>query len=510
MAQIEEILSISNIGERIERLKRQRGRYHTTEKWQNWSDWNEHEHEIVRDRQKYPDQNVIVEKGKTVISQTTGKPVKTDDKTERIEANRVALPIEQDLVNIHTSFAVGTDPLLICDLSDSDVRLMHSAVKQTLRKNFSHYRNKEVVRSWLAEQEVAEYWYVTPDTDNFWKKLWRKEKQTQGGTHTDTISQYRLKCVVWSPFRGDDLYPFMEDDDMTGLLRGYKIKQDDDSEQQCYMLVTANEVFTWKQVAGGWTEEVFAHHFGKMPIIYMWRPQSLFKKIRTLRIRLEKLLSEYADCIDYHFFPYIVLKGEIERFQGKSRNHIIQLMGDSSSAQYLTWNQVPETVKFEVETLTDYIYSLTNTPRLSFKDLSGTSPVSGESFKYRFMGADLAAEDEYEVIGQFLQRRINFLIAALGSLNVELFTAAQIADIECRPQPYTIENLGDRVSTAINAVEGGIWSRREGIMFAGNTERVEEELDEIERQIAEKANPIKSESNSRKADKNNNKTKGEP
>ena len=35
------------------------------------------------------------------------------------------------------------------------------------------------------------------------------------------------------------------------------------------------------------------------------------------------------------------------------------------------------------------------------------------------------------------------------------------------------------MTTAVSAVSGGIWSTREGIMFAGNADRVEEELAEI-------------------------------
>lgn len=36
------------------------------------------------------------------------------------------------------------------------------------------------------------------------------------------------------------------------------------------------------------------------------------------------------------------------------------------------------------------------------------------------------------------------------------------------------------MTTAVSAVSGGIWSRREGIMFAGNADRIESELKEIE------------------------------
>lgn len=42
------------------------------------------------------------------------------------------------------------------------------------------------------------------------------------------------------------------------------------------------------------------------------------------------------------------------------------------------------------------------------------------------------------------------------------------------------DDLNDKVSTAVSAVSGGVWSRREGIMFAGNADRIDEELKEIE------------------------------
>ena len=42
-----------------------------------------------------------------------------------------------------------------------------------------------------------------------------------------------------------------------------------------------------------------------------------------------------------------------------------------------------------------------------------------------------------------------------------------------------IDDLNDKVTTAVSAVSGGIWSKREGIMFVGNADRVEEELAEM-------------------------------
>ncbi len=47
-----------------------------------------------------------------------------------------------------------------------------------------------------------------------------------------------------------------------------------------------------------------------------------------------------------------------------------------------------------------------------------------------------------------------------------------------------------KVATAVSAVSGGVWSRREGIMFAGNADRIDEELEgnQKEEQVAKKKN----------------------
>lgn len=53
-----------------------------------------------------------------------------------------------------------------------------------------------------------------------------------------------------------------------------------------------------------------------------------------------------------------------------------------------------------------------------------------------------------------------------------------------------IDSIDDKVKTAVSAVEGGIWSRREGIMFAGNADRIDSELKEIEEDQAGKNEKI--------------------
>ena len=178
--------------------------------------------------------------------------------------------------------------------------------------------------------------------------------------------------------------------------------------------------------------------------------------------------------------------GEVNGASGDFKNRIVQLTGEGADAQYLTWDQASETVKLELDSLTEKIYSMTNTPRVMPENLHGLgTSFSGVSFRYMFMGAHLSVENHAEVLGEFMQRRVNFLISAVGSINTAFEKAAQTIDIDVYIQPYMIDSVDDKLNSAIKAVNNHLWTRREGIMFVGNTDRVEETLSEIEEEMKE-------------------------
>ena len=439
------------------------------------------------DKEKYPDRKVLEKEAEKHFDEKIGKTYEIEAKYKTEPVNRISIPLEQDIVNIQTAFTVGIEPSMDCTPADDEEKKLLDAVKAVFKSNKTKYQNKKIVRSWLSEQEVAEYWYATDD-DSFWIKFWNKVKTTFGGKVKPTK---KLKSVLWSPFRGDKLYPFFNDEgDLIAFSREYKKKLMDDSEITCFMTITDKMVYQWDLSKGYEERPTFAHGFKKLPVIYAYRPEPYCDKIKTFRVRLEKLLSNYADCIDYHFFPLLKLVGDVGGFVGKNKDKIVKLTGEGADAQYLTWNQVPETVKFEAETLTNNAYDMSNTPRISFETLKGVGKASGTAFRFMFMGAHMAVSNHAEVIGDFLQRRVNFLVTALGAINPSEFSkASQTIDIETEVVPFMIDDLNDKVSTAVSAVSGGIWSTREGIMFAGNSDRVEEELAEIkEEQVIQNEN----------------------
>ena len=481
MRDINEVLALQDINQKIYYLKKGR-KTELPDAVKLYNDWNPNRHEIITDEEKYPKIKVTLKPEKKYTDPTTGKEYTEPEQKKLVDPNRIALPIEQDIVNIQTAFTVGTEPILDCKPEQSEEGLL-VALKQVFKKNKIKYQNKKAVRSWLAEQEVAEYWYVVKD-DGFWSKLKRKV----AGIFGKSMPEYRLKSVLWSPFRGDKLYPFFDDNgDLVALSREYKKKGLDDDETVCFMTVTKDMVYQWELDSNWQYKGSFRHNFKKMPIIYMYRSEAYCEKIKMLRIRLEKLLSNYADCIDYHFFPILMLFGDVEQLSGELKNRIVQLTGISANAQYLTWNQVPETVKFEAETLLSQIYGLTNTPRISFDSLKGTgNAVSGVAFDYVFMSTHLNVENLNETVGEFMQRRVNFLVSALGSLNSNLAEAADTIDIDVQMQPYRLEDLAEKIDTALKAKNGELWSQERAITFVGNIDNVMDEIEQINEEQAEK------------------------
>ena len=328
MRTIDEVLRIEDIDQKIAYLKKGR-KTELPDAVKLYNDWNPNRHEIITDTEKYPKIKITVEKEKEVYDEKTGKTTTIPKKTKDVEPNRIALPIEQDIVNIQTAFTVGTEPKMNCEPEENEQGLF-SALRKVLEKNKIKYQNKRIVRSWLSEQECAEYWYVVKD-DGFWAKLKRKIGNLFGAS----APEYRLNSVIWSPFRGDNLYPFFDDsNNLVAFSREYKKKDLDDVEITCFMTITADSVYQWEFIDGWKSVSSFKHGFKKLPVLYCYRPEAYCEKIKTLRVRLEKLMSNYADCIDYHFFPILMLFGDVQNFSGEFKNRVVELTGEGANAQY--------------------------------------------------------------------------------------------------------------------------------------------------------------------------------
>ena len=474
---LQEVLAIEDIATKIAYLKKGR-RTEMPKVDQLRDDWEPLRHDIM-DEKKVAKVKVLTKLPRDEYDEKTGVTHHYDAEYQEKEPNRIALPIEQDIVNIQTAFTVGIEPKMNCEPEDSEVSLLE-ALKKTMKANKIKYMNRKEVRALLSETEFAEYWYAVDD-EGFWKKIFKKMAKTLG---IEVQPKKKLKCAIWSPFLGDKLYPFFDDNgDLVAFSREFKRKDLDGVEVTVFMTLVGKKIYTWEISNGGWKPNdagTFEHEFSKMPVLYCYRGKAYCENIRATRSRLEKCLSGYADCIDNHFFPKLLLFGELDNiFAGDIRNQMLQMTGDGANAQYLTWNQSADPVKVEIDTYFNQCYALTNTPRISFDQIKGTTALSGVAFRYVFMAAHMAVENHCELLGEFFQRRVNFLVSALGDINASLKEAAKTIDVEVEIVPYIIDNDNDKVTIAAAAVSGGVWSTEAGVAYCNNYGPIKDELDRI-------------------------------
>ena len=169
---------------------------------------------------------------------------------------------------------------------------------------------------------------------------------------------------------------------------------------------------------------------GKIPIVYGHQELFETEDVDALIARLEKLLSNFADTNDYHASPKIFVKGALTGFSKKGEAGAIIEGEENSDAKYLAWQNAPESVRLEIETLLKFIYTISQTPDISFDSVKGLGALSGISLKLLFMDAHLKVQDKKEVFDEYLQRRVNVIKSYIGSFNLNLQNACEEMEIE--------------------------------------------------------------------------------
>ena len=111
-------------------------------------------------------------------------------------------------------------------------------------------------------------------------------------------------------------------------------------------------------------------------------------------------------------------------------------MKNGADAKYLSWDQSPESIKLEGGTLKDLIHYMTGTPDISFENLKQIGPISGIALRLMFMDAHMHASDKEEIFGKGIQRRINFLKAALVKINAVMAKKTAVARAAISPRNF--------------------------------------------------------------------------
>lgn len=431
---------------------------------------NPEQHDVVVDTFKRPDKKINVKDENGTVSSRT------------VPVTRLSIPMQKLIVRRSVAFLTGNPIRLSADTEDESIEAkLLEVVQKTWDDNKLDYRSKEIARIMMTETECAELWYVEPAEEGYWN-----------GTPNEG-SKFRLRQRILAKSKGDLLYPIFDAyGDMIAFGREYDVTIDKKKITR-FDLYTETVIYHYAKVEGSWGEYQVAGYdgvlrsqeinlTGKIPIIYYNQPQTEWHDVQTLIDRLETLMSNYSDMINYFGSPMLKIRGRAISLpdvgeQGKA----VQLEGEEteSDIDYLTWDAKPEAVIFEYDKIMEQIYTQTQTPDISFSSMAGVDNGSGIKLKLMFMDAVLKAMEHWENYGESIQRRINFIKESTATINNKFKQASHVY-IHPIWTPFMPMNDLEEVEKIAKAVEWGFVSKKTAVAKNPMVDDAVEEMDNIE------------------------------
>lgn len=388
-----------------------------------------------------------------------------------IFVSRIGFNYQKKIVEAAVSFLFANKVNVEGVNLDDNGNLLKDMVLSILEKNKIYSANRKLARILFKETEVAEYWYPVED-ENFWK-----DKKID--------SKIRLRFRLFSQSNGDSLYPyFNEYGDLIAFSRGYKLMVDK-KEIEHLDVFTAETIISyfkdsseWKIVEGSQT----INPIKKIPIVYYTQDEAEWADVQSEISRIENLTSNFADTNDYFGSPMIKLKGDVKGFPGKGETGKVVTLSEGGDADYLTWNQAPESIKTEYEILRAQVYSGTNTPNLSFDNLKNLGNISGVTLKLMFLDAHLKAQNKLEIFDEAFARRMAILKAYCGNIKTSLTNSVYSADLTFVITPFLPENTSELYQN-LSILSGGkqLISHEKAVGMTGLVEDIEAEMDQIKK-----------------------------
>ena len=177
------------------------------------------------------------------------------------------------------------------------------------------------------------------------------------------------------------------------------------------------------------------------------------------------------------------MTGQINGWSKKGESGAVIEGEDGATMNYVSWQNAPESVKLEIETLLKMIYTITQTPDISFDAVKGLN-VSGIALKLMFMDAHLKVQDKREIFDEYLQRRANIIKAYLAKMNIGWEKEIDVLDIIPEITPYMLTSEIDEINMWL-AANGNkpLVSHKESVKGASLTSDPDADFDQIKSEL---------------------------
>lgn len=316
--------------------------------------------------------------------------------------------------------------------------------------------------------------------------------QEQEAIYGGEVSPIKLRCKTYNPMDGAQIFPlFDEYDDLKALSVEY-LRDDGTRDVRYIDCYTADRHIRWSDNGKSGTMSVEVDEpvtIGKIQAVYAYRPEPIWEGQSQNVYEAEWTLSRNGNFIRKNARPnFVVYSDSRVQFgkdnEGDSEGRSVFQYPSNAKAEYVTWQQATESLKYHVDEIKRNFFMSLQLPDMSMDKMSAT-PMSGEARKMLFIDAQMKAGDESGLWYEVLDREVNVVRSFIASIFPDLSQAVKTLAVEVEICPYTIRDEAERIGNLTQAVGGqAIMSQRTAIANLGYVDDVDEEMAQISSESA--------------------------
>ena len=368
------------------------------------------------DRTIRPEQVGVIQKDKAVG---------TGEKAKNVKAVRIPINFPKKIVTTATAFEVGK-PVTLVASAESDLTKL---IDQIWKSNRLNAAIQKLITIKKTETQAAIQFYIL-DLDPM-SRFGKVLKFFGFGEQKKEI-----KAKILDNTSGKMTPYFDGSGNMIAFMWEYLTKEGDKSVNNV-QIWDAKNVHNLDDSSGSMKyadKGMLLHGFDRIPIVYASQDEPEWFDVKELIDRMETSLSKLGGSNDYSAYPLLMLFGEVTNLPDKDDDGKVLLFPMKKDdegkyvngrAEFLTASNATESIKLELENLKGFIYSISQTPDLSFDNVKGLGTVSGVALKLLFLDAMIKAMSNEGENRTMIERIINIIISGISvTTNTKMSTEA--------------------------------------------------------------------------------------
>jgi SPP1 family phage portal protein len=385
---------------------------------------------------EYAGKHAILDRLNKVKTDEDGKP------TDVTITAKLVLNYQKKIVETAIAFLLGKPVSLNKTTEGGDEAFQY--LKDALDAMKWHSNTKKLARKLFIQRRAAKLFFIKNADD----KLNRKVSE-----------------LVLDISNGNMFPNFADNGDLDAFLRTYKkdvLIEGKIAQQEQFELYTAETIYKGAFIDNMWNVESTSNPFKKIPVVYYEQEQNEWEDVQTLIERQELSISELTDTNQYFSAPIAKLYGTVTGMAEKGeQGKLIQceMITDAegktqkSDVEYLTWDQRPESLNLQLETIEKAIYSFSHTPDISFASMIKNKPgnISGAALEFLMLDAIIKSLNKQELFNENLQRELSVIMTMLGTMETKYAKDYETMKIDISFNSILPNNLSDIIDTLTTA-----------------------------------------------------------